>query len=129
MNLQWKIKIDLFLASFLLFSFFAFSSFFIAFAKSEGNLGNNLFTNFLADYSLYLFPFYFFVIGLELNSWLLIFIAFLLNVVIYAFLFSILLYGFFKKKGSHKPFLLSYYVTLLILLIPTTYFIILIFRG
>ncbi len=107
MTLLNKTRADIMVSSFVLLSFFAFLSYGLAFSQSEGTLGSEEVINFLADYSLFVFPAIFLVVYFKLSGFspFLLFLG--LNVLIYSIFLTILFAKKLAERHNYKPFKLT----------------------
>lgn len=129
MSPESKTKADIFATGTMLFSFFAFLSFFAAFAKDEGTIRNGLIINFIADYGLDFFPLLLIGRSIDFSYPGLLIILFGLNILLYSFFVTRLCNKFLADFKNYKPFLATYYSTIFILLIALTHFINLIINS
>ncbi len=123
MQTQNKIKLDIALASFIFFSFFAIATIWFYFAITYGTLGNSPTFTFIADNIFYFFPFIFICEYLKLsNNYILAFAA-VINILIYSFILIILIGKRLQKNKNYNPFNLTFYTTFFILVILLIYVI------
>jgi hypothetical protein len=115
MTLQNKIRVDVFLSTFILLITTAVAGFLLAFSKYEGALGPGILVNAIADYILYLFPL---ILLAEQLSQITPF-AFLLltmsNIIIYSCLSVWFLGKILLRARHYRPFSLTYYTVVTIL--------------
>ncbi|MVN23536.1 hypothetical protein [Mucilaginibacter arboris] len=123
MTLQNKTKSDLFFSAVILLCFIAVVGYLFAFAKSEGTLGNGTIFNLIADYTLYAFPLIFLSDFLKLNTFVGLFGLLGTNILIYSFIVTILLSNRLANFKNYKPFVVTYYSTMAILVVIFIHFI------
>ena len=115
MTLQNKIKTDVFVCTTIFFMFLAIAGFLLAFGKSEGTLSNGVLVNALEDIIICIFPFAFISKFVDQNN----FIVFLLSIILNVVGYSLLAVSLFSKRllalERYRPFLLTYYITMVIL--------------
>lgn len=129
MTTEFKTKLDIFTGTTILFSFIAFIGYIFAFAKSEGTIGNCFISNFVADYTLYLFPAIFLADKFNLFSPILLLALFGLNIMFYSLIIVRVSRNFLKSIKRYKPFLATYYLTISILLTILTHIVFLILTS
>jgi hypothetical protein len=119
---------DVFMGYLFLFSFLGLISFFAGVAQSEGQVTAHGLLAFLADHFYWMFPLTLISITFR-NPSFLIFLSFLVvNISIYAMLFSFLTGRFIFKLHRYKPFDFTFYSSLLILLLVVIGFVSVIVR-
>ena len=117
MTQERKVKMDLFLASTILFIFIAVFGWISAFSKFEGTFGTGIFVNFLPNTIIYFFPLVLLVDLFKIfNPAILIFLL-VANIFLYSFLISKICFKLFVKTKRYRPFLATYYLTISLLMI------------
>ena len=126
--MQQKTKTDIFIAASLLLSLIAFAGLISVIAQSEGGITSGVTAKAIAVHTFYIFPLVF-LSGL-IKSHLLPVILLLLavNVFLYAAILSAFFHRRITKLKNYKPYSLSFYVLISILLFLFSFAIILIIR-
>ena len=129
MSYKNKIKVDLFVATLLLFSFFAVLGFFLIFAKNEGNFDHNKILFFVAENISYLFPIVF--LGSTFLKFSLLFLIILtsLNILLYSTIAVTLFVNKVNRSQRYKPFDVIHFIAYAIPSIFITIFIIGLFEN
>ena len=110
-----KRKVDLFLASLMLISFFALNCILLVVGKGEADIGNGLIANFLADHTEYIFPFVLLTDFKVLDRPIFLLLFFLSNILVYATIMAIL-FDKIINFSWYKPFLATYWTIVVIVI-------------
>jgi hypothetical protein len=126
--MQQKTKTDIFIATFLLLSFIAFAGLITVIAQGEGAIGSGVTANAIAGHTLYIFPLVFLSGLIKSHPLPVILILLAVNVLLYAFILAAVFHSRITKWKKYRPYTLSFYTLISILLFLFSFGIILIFR-
>ena len=117
MTIRSKAKIDVFFATIILSAFVFGVCFVFAISKDEGRLGHGAIKNFIADNVFYFFPLLLLRTKFETHYLSAFLTLIVLNLFLYSLIASLLLTNRLVTIKSYKPFNVTYYLTMVILLI------------